>query len=169
MRTLSIAAGYVRPAEAVPFVCLCALAGLAVSLAVELSPIRRDDGLTPAHVAAAVVAGGRPDDVGYWDETVVHHAVGVVAGTLYAVAYLAAALVVPAGAVVGRVGVVPHVLAVTGAVLFVYAAFATLVLSRAERSVYEERSTAVRGQWLRSSVGFGAGFAFAAPIVTSVL
>ena len=72
-------------------------------------------------------------------------------------------------ATVGGVGSVPHLVATLGVSGFIYAFFAHLVLPRRGRGTYEERATAVRGQWLRSVVVFGATVAAAVPAATSAL
>lgn len=161
--------GLFDPGEAPLFIALCALAGLIASLAMDLSMIQQEEGFTPAYVATSVLLRIPPDDVGFVGASVVHHAVGVLAGAMYAVLYLLWAAFLPVGPVVGRLGVVPHVIAVVAVVLFIYSFFAYFVLPRAGRTIYEERSTAVCGQWLRSSLVFGAGLVLVAPLLTSVV
>ncbi|RDI72518.1 hypothetical protein [Halopelagius longus] len=161
--------GLFDPGEAPLFVALCALAGLVASFAMDVAMVQQEEGFTPAYVAAAVLLRVSPEDVGFLGANVVHHAVGVLAGALYALLYLVLALLLPVGPVVGRVGVVPHVVAAVVVVLFIYSFFAHVVLPRAGRSIYEERSTAVCGQWLRSSLVFGAGFVLVAPFLTAVV
>lgn len=170
MRPLALAVlGLFDPGEAPLFVGLCALAGLLASLAMDLSMIQQEEGFTPAYVAASVLLRTPPEDVGFAGANVVHHAVGVLAGAMYAALYLALALFLPVGPVVGRLGAVPHLVAAAGVVLFIYSFFAYFVLPRAGRTIYEERSTAVCGQWLRSSLVFGAGLVLVAPLLTSVV
>ncbi|WP_129112991.1 hypothetical protein [Halegenticoccus tardaugens] len=148
-----------------------ALAGFVAALALAL-PVRRRSSQTfaPAYVAASVLRRKKPDEIGLRDASVAHHGAGALAGALYGVAFSAFSVLVPGlGRVDGVAGVavLPHLLAVAVAVLSGYAAFAYLVLPRAGSAIYEEQSTAVRGQWLRTSLVFGATLTVVAPFVWS--
>jgi hypothetical protein len=153
------------PTAAVAVVAAGAAAGLVAALVMDLPMVRQPDGFTPAFVAAAVVRGRTPDAVSFRDANVVHHAAGVLAGVLYAVIVLALGVAVGPGvdptALAGAA--VVHALAVAAVVGFIYVVFAHLVLPRAGGTIYEERATAVRGQWLRSSLVFGVAMALVAP------
>jgi hypothetical protein len=130
-----------------------ALAGLAGALAMDAAMHRQPDGWTPAFVAAAVLRRSRPDRVDFRDAVVVHHAAGVLAGVLYAL--VAWSVVVVAGPFTAVAVAIGHLTGVLVVVAFVYAFFAHFVLPQGARGVYEERATAVRGQWLRSTLVFG--------------
>jgi hypothetical protein len=136
------------------WVTLGAVGGLLGAVAMDAAMHRQPDGWTPAFVAAAVLRRTRPDRVEFRDALVVHHLAGVLAGVLYA---LVGWVVVVAAGSTGVVAVaLGHLTGVVVVVGFVYAFFAHVVLPRRARGVYEERATAVRGQWLRSSLVFGA-------------
>ncbi|WP_424006350.1 hypothetical protein [Haloferax denitrificans] len=145
---------------------LGAVVGVAAAVVMAIPMWRQDDGFTPAYVAAAVVRRTTPDEVSFADANVAHHAAGGLAGVLYAVVYLATDAVAPDLGVAG-VDLPSHLVATAVVVAFIYVAFARFVLPRAGRRIYEERATAVRGQWLRSSLVFGATLLVLAPVVFS--
>jgi hypothetical protein len=151
------------------FVLVCVACGLLGAAVMDLPMMKQEDGFTPAYVAAALLRRTSPGEVPFREAVVVHHATGAIAGGLYGLAFLLFAAVLPAGAVVGGVEAVPHVAAAAGIAAFVYGFFAHVVLPRAGRRIYEERATAVRGQWLRSAVVFGVVIGVAVPALTSVL
>lgn len=146
-----------------------ALAGVAAAAAMAVPMSRQPDGFTPAYVAAGVVGRRSSDAVSFRDAAVVHHAAGALAGVLYALVFAVVDAAAPEVFPVGGVDVLPHSLAVTAVVLFIYAFFAHLVLPRAGGRIYEEQATAVRGQWLRSSLVFGAVMVVVIPMVTAPL
>ncbi|MFC7128306.1 hypothetical protein [Haloferax chudinovii] len=145
-----------------------AVVGAVAAVVMAIPMWRQDDGFTPAYVAAAVVRRTSPDEVSFGDANVVHHVAGALAGVLYAVAYLATDALAPDLGVAG-VDLPSHLVATAVVVAFIYVAFARFVLPRAGRRIYEERATAVRGQWLRSSLVFGATLLVLAPVVFSGL
>ncbi len=146
-----------------------AVAGLAGAVAMDVPMGRHPEGWTPAFVAASVLRQTELGAVRFRDASLVHHAAGVAAGLLYAL------LAAPLGAVLAGTpptpGVGPalpvgaHLLAVVGVVAFIYAFFAYLVLPRAGEGVDGGRATAVRGQWFRSAVVFGAALVVVVPVV----
>jgi hypothetical protein len=148
-----------------------AVAGLAAAVVMDVPMSRQSEGFTPAYIAASVLRRSPPSDVSFRDANVVHHAAGALGGVLYAA--VAGALVLalgstPApGAVASALG--PHLVGVAAVVVFIYLFFAHLVLPRAGGTIYEERATAVRGQWLRSSLVFGLALAVIAPALFSVV
>lgn len=148
------------------------LAGLAGAVAMDVPMARHPEGWTPAFVAASVLRRSDPGAVPFRDAAVVHHAAGVAAGVLYALvaAPLAVALAgTPPTPGVAALPVVAHLVATAAVVGFVYGFFAYVVLPRAGRDVAEDRGTAVRGQWVRSVVVFGAAFVLAVPAAAVVL
>jgi len=153
----------------VPFVAACVACGVLAAAVMDVPMARQTEGFTPAYVAASVLARSQPDTVEFAAAFAVHHVAGAAAGLLYAVVYAAAVGPVPGGVAVGGVAAVPHAVATLVVAGFIYGFFAHLVLPRRGRRIYEERSTAVRGQWLRSVVVFGVTVALAVPAVTSVL
>ncbi|MFB6125811.1 MAG: hypothetical protein ABEJ79_00720 [Halolamina sp.] len=149
-----------------------AVAGLLAAAVMDVPMSRQPEGFTPAYITAAVVTRTAPSAVSFERAMVVHHVTGLLAGVLYGlVAFAAEALLTRVGvavAVDGAAAVVAHVVGVVGVVAFVYVFFAHLVLPRAGGVVYEERATAVRGQWLRSAMVFGGAMLVAAPVVVGV-
>jgi hypothetical protein len=150
---------------------LGAVAGLAAAVVMDVPMSRQSEGFTPAYLAASVLRRTPPSDVSFRDANVVHHAAGALAGVLYAV--VAGALALALGATPSPAAVASalpaHAVGVVAVVVFVYLLFAHLVLPRAGGTIYEERATAVRGQWLRSSLVFGAALAVIAPALFSVV
>jgi hypothetical protein len=146
-----------------------AVAGLAGAVAMDVPMGRHPEGWTPAFVAASVLRRTEPGAVRFRDASVVHHAAGVAAGVLYAL--LAAPLGVVLAGTVQTPGVGPalpvaaHLLAALAVVAFIYAFFAHVVLPRAGEGVSGDRTTAVRGQWFRSAVVFGAALVVVVPVV----
>jgi len=145
------------------------VAGLVAAVAMDLPMSRQPDGFAPAYVAAAALTRGDPESVSTEAALAVHHAAGVLAGVLYALALVGAGAVAPPGPSVAGVALLPHVVAVGFVVAFIYAFFAHLVLPRSGGSSYERRATAVRGQWLRSARTFGAALLLIAPALVGAL
>jgi hypothetical protein len=144
-----------------------ALAGLAAAVAMTLPMSRQPEGFTPAYIAASVLRRTTPDEVGFVDANVAHHGAGVLAGVLYAAVLALSSALAPDLVRMEGVELVPHLLSVVLIVLFIYAFFAHLVLPRAGGRIYEEQATAVRGQWLRSSLVFGAVLVVVGPTLLS--
>ncbi|WP_224448918.1 hypothetical protein [Haloprofundus salilacus] len=148
---------------------LGALAGLVAAVVMDAPMGRQEGGFTPAYVAASVLRRTTPDAVSFRDATVVHHGAGLLAGVLYAVVLTFGETVVPRVVSLGGVDLLSHLVAVGVVVSFIYVFFAHFVLPRAGGDIYEEQSTAVRGQWLRSSLVFGAALAVVAPFLFAVV
>ncbi|QCJ46127.1 MULTISPECIES: hypothetical protein [Haloprofundus] len=144
---------------------LGALAGFVAAVVMGVPMGRQEGGFTPAYVAASVLRRTTPDEVSLRDATVVHHGAGMLAGVLYAFALIVGESVVPPVWSLGGVDLLSHLVAVGVVVGFIYGLFAHVVLPRAGGRIYEEQSTAVRGQWLRSSLVFGAALAVVAPFL----
>ena len=130
-----------------------ALAGLIAALAMDVQMSRQPAGWTPAFIAVGVLTRTDPDDVSFERASVLHHGTGVVAGGLYGALTLALTVAVP-HLLWPNVPLIAHRLAGVVVALFIYLVFAHVVLPRVGGTVYEERATAVRGQWLRSSLVF---------------
>lgn len=145
-----------------------ALAGLAAAVAMILPMSRQPEGFTPAYIAASVVRRTTPDDVRFVDANVTHHGVGVLAGALYAAVLALSSALFPDIVRMEGVELLPHLVSVTLVVLFIYGFFAHIVLPRAGGQIYEEQATAVRGQWLRSSLVFGAVLVVVGPGLVSL-
>jgi hypothetical protein len=146
---------------------LGAVAGLAAAVAMHVPMSRRSDVFAPAHVAVGVLRRAPPDEVSALEANVAHHGAGAMAGVLHALFVAVLVGTLPRSPSVDGVELLPHLLAVALIVAIINAVFAHLVLPRVDRSIYEEQATAVRGQWLRSSLVFGAALAFIAPLLFS--
>ncbi|MGQ4557048.1 hypothetical protein [Halobellus sp. GM3] len=156
-------------ANAPAFVLVCVACGFLAALVMDIPMSQEEDGFVPAYVAAAIVRRVPPAAVTFAQGAVAHHAAGALAGGLYAGCYLALSAALPGTVAVGGVDLLPHVLSTAAVAAFVYAFFAHVVLPRAGRRIYEERATAVRGQWLRSSVVFGAVIGVIVPAFATVV
>ncbi|ELZ99161.1 hypothetical protein E6P09_13640 [Haloferax mediterranei ATCC 33500] len=141
---------------------LGAVVGVAAAIVMDIPMWRQDEGFTPAYIAASVLRRTQPDEIGFLDANVVHHVAGALSGLLYALVYLATDFVLPDLPLVG-IDVPSHLIATGAVVASIYFLFSHFVLPRAGRRIYEERATAVRGQWLRSSLVFGATLLILAP------
>lgn len=161
--------GSIGPLSTVATLLAGALAGLAAAVVMDYPMSRQPEGFTPAYVAASVLRRTTPDDVRFRDASLTHHGAGLIAGVLYALVDIAFDGVFPPTVAVDGVDLLPHVASVVVVVLAIYAFFAHGVLPRAGGRIYEEQSTAVRGQWLRSSLVFGAALAVVAPLFLSVV
>lgn len=139
------------------------LAGLVAAVAMDVPMNRQADGWTPAWLAAATLRRRSVDAVRFRDASLVHHGAGALSGVCYGLLALAVGTVVPQPTVVG-LPVVGHLVAVTAVTLFMYTFFAHFVLPRVGGEVYEERATAVRGQWLRSALTFAAVVTLVGPV-----
>lgn len=144
-------------------------AGLVAAAVMDLPMSRQPDGFAPAYVAAGALTRADPDAVSTEAALFVHHAAGVLAGGVYAVAFVAVGAVAPIGPAIAGVALVPHLVAVGLVVGIIYAVFAHLVLPRAGGTTYEQRATAVRGQWLRSALTFGAAMLVVAPTLVELV
>ncbi|MFC7202208.1 hypothetical protein ACFQJC_01670 [Haloferax namakaokahaiae] len=143
---------------------LGALVGIAAAIVMGVPMWRQDEGFTPAYIAASVLRKSRPDEVSFVDANVVHYLAGAMAGVLYAFVFLTSDMLFPDLPLFG-VDAIPHLVATLFVMVWIYLLFAHFVLPRAGRSIYEERATAVRGQWLRSSLVFGVTMFVLAPAV----
>lgn len=146
-----------------------ASAGLLAAAVMDVPMSRQPEGYTPAYIAAAALARTEPGSVSFELAMVVHHLAGLFSGVGYGVLMLGAGTLIPGGSIVGGVAVLPHVVAVVVVGTFVYISFANVVLPRVGGTIYEERATAVRGQWLRSATVFGAAMLLLAPWVVGVV
>jgi hypothetical protein len=144
-----------------------ALAGLVAAVVMNWPMSRQPDGFTPAAIAAGVVSRQSFEDVSVLQLVVVHHAAGILAGVFYGVVVLGLAAGMPGVVLVGSIELLAHLLAVGLVVVFIYSFFAHFVLSWASGRAYEEQSTAIRGQWLRSSLVFGLTLAIVAPPIAA--
>ena len=133
---------------------LGAVVGLAAAVVMDIPMWRQEEGFTPAYIAASVFRRTSPENVDFLDANLVHHVAGVVSGIFYAIVYLVVDGIIPELPLAG-VDIVPHLLSMVAVVVSIYFLFSYFVLPRAGRGIYEERATAVRGQWLRSSLVFG--------------
>lgn len=147
-------------------VAIGALAGLVAAIAMDWPMSRQPDGFTPAAIAAGVVSRQSFEDVSVPELLFVHHLAGMLAGVLYGLLILGLASGLPPLVSVGGLDLVAHLLAVGLVVVFIYTFFAHFVLSWASEQGYEEQATAIRGQWLRSSLVFGLTLAIVVPLVT---
>lgn len=147
-------------------VAIGAVAGLVAALVMDWPMSRQPDGFTPAAIAASVVTRQSVDDVSMAQLLVVHHFAGLLAGVLYGLVVLRLTASLPSVMLVGGVDLLAHLLAVALIVGFIYGFFAHLVLPRAGGRSYEEQATAIRGQWLRSSLVFGATLLVVVPVVS---
>nr|WP_238993959.1 hypothetical protein [Halobellus captivus] len=155
--------------ELVRFALVCVGCGLLGAIVMDLPMASQEDGFTPAYVAAGLLRGTPPAEVSFGEALVVHHATGALAGALYALVYLIVATLIPRTGSIGAVITVGHLISTVTIAAFVYAFFAHVVLPRAGRGIYEERATAVRGQWLRSAVVFGVVLGVTVPAFASIV
>lgn len=139
-----------------------AVAGLVAAVAMNVPMSRQPDGWTPAVIATAVLTRTTPETVSVEQAAVVHHVTGVVAGLLYGILMFAMIGVAPSLRWSG-VPMIAHVFAVIAVTLFIYGFFSHVVFPRVGGTVYEERATAIRGQWLRSSLVFAVALTIVGP------
>ncbi len=155
-----------QPLSGVAVVTVGALAGLVAAVVMDWPMSRQPDGFMPAAIAAGILTRQSVEDVSMAELLAVHHAAGLLAGGLYGLLVVAATANLPAVVSVGGLGLLAHLLAVGVVTGFIYGFFAHLVLPRAGDSSYEEQATAIRGQWLRSSLVFGTTLLVVVPFVT---
>lgn len=148
---------------------LGAVAGLVAAAAMNLPMSKQSEGFTPAYVAAAAVRRRRPAEVDFPEAVAVHHVAGLLVGVLYGVVFaVLGAFLPPLVAVADGVPLLAHAVSVTLVVLVVYVVFAHVVLPSTGGVVYEEQATAVRGEWLRSTLVFGVALAVVGPLLLTV-
>ena len=148
-------------------VAVGALAGLLAAVVMDWPMSRQPDGFTPAAIAAGILTRQSTEEVSMSQLLVVHHVAGLLAGVLYGVFVVGFSANLPAVIAVGGLDLVAHLLAVSLVSGFIYGFFAHFVLPRAGGRSYEEQATAIRGQWLRSTLVFGATLLVAVPLVTT--
>ncbi|MGZ0746505.1 MULTISPECIES: hypothetical protein [unclassified Haloparvum] len=144
-------------------------AGLVGGVVMDLLLTQQEDGFAPARVGVAVLTGRSPVEVPFRDAVVAHHVASGLVGGLYSVLSFAFAALVPTEWLVGGVRTIPHALAVLIVVGFVYFLFTAVVLPRVDDSVYEDRATAIHGQWLRAAALFGAVLLVGVPAIVTVV
>jgi hypothetical protein len=154
----------VSPLAALAFLFGGGVAGFVAAVAMDVPMNRQPEGWTPAWLAAATVRRTSPDAIPFRDASAAHHGAGVLAGAGYGLLTFLLGLAAPWPAFAG-VSVVGHLVAVVVVTLFIYGFFAHFVLPRVGGQVYEERATAVRGQWLRSALTFAAVMTVAGPLL----
>ncbi len=143
-----------------------ALAGLVAAVVMDWPMSRQPDGFMPAAIAAGILTRQSADDVSMTQLLAIHHIAGLLAGVLYGVLITVFTVSLPAAISIGGVDLLWHLLAVSLVTGFIYGFFAHFVLPRAGGRSYEEQATAIRGQWLRSSLVFGATLLVAVPLLT---
>lgn len=141
-------------------------AGVLAAVVMDWPMSRQPEGFTPAYIAASVLTGQQPQEVSFSMAMIVHHLAGGLAGLLYALVVVALSRVMPTLLSVGGIDLLAHVLGVVVVVSFIYGFFAHLVFPQRGGRSYEEQATAIRGQWLRSALVFGATLLVAVPLVT---
>jgi len=146
-------------------VAVGALAGFIAAVVMDWPMSRQPDGFVPAAIAAGIVTRQSVDDVSTAALLAVHHAAGLLAGVLYSVFVVGFSMSLPAVIAVGGLDLIAHLLGVSLVSGFIYAFFAHFVLPRAGGRSYEEQATAIRGQWLRSSIVFGSTLLVFVPFV----
>lgn len=147
-------------------VAVGALSGLIAAIVMDWPMSRQPDGFTPAAIAAGILTRQSVDDVSMAELLVVHHFAGLLAGMLYGVLVVGFTSSLPAVVSMGGVDILVHLLAVSLVSGFIYGFFAHFVLPRAVGRSYEEQATAIRGQWLRSSLVFGITLLIVVPVLT---
>jgi len=165
-RSMATAAGATEPLSWSMLLAVGALGGLVAAVVMDWPMSRQPDGFTPAAIAAGVVTRQSVDDVSFGELLVVHHLAGLLAGGLYGLLVVGFTAGLPSVVTVGGLDLGAHLLAAGLVVGFIYSFFAHLVLPRAGGRSYEEQATAIRGQWLRSSLVFGATLLVVVPFVT---
>lgn len=153
----------------VEFVLVSAVAGLVAAIGMGYPMWKQSDGFAPAYVAVGLLTRRNFSDVPLQEALVLHHVAGTIAGVLYAVLALSFGGGVPAVVTVAGVPLAPHLLATLVVVAGIYGVFAKLILPRASAGRYEETDTAVRGQWLRSALAFGAAMVVLVPAILSAV
>jgi len=159
------AAAASRPITWSVLVAVGALSGLLAAVVMDWPMSRQPDGFMPAAIAAGILTRQSVDEVSMPELLAVHHVAGLLAGGLYGVFVLGATANLPAVGSIAGLNLLAHLLAVGVVTGFIYGFFAHLVLPRASGRSYEEQATAIRGQWLRSSLVFGATLLVAVPLI----
>jgi len=148
-------------------VALGALSGLIAAIVMDWPMSRQPDGFMPAAIATGILSRQSLEEVSMTQLLVVHHLTGLLAGGLYGLFVIGATANLPEIVVVGGLNPLAHLLAVGVVTGFIYGFFAHFVLPRAGGRSYEQQSTAIRGQWLRSSLVFGATMLVIVPLLTT--
>ena len=160
--------GHVSPVPATVWIAAAILSGLVAALVMNVPMSRLATGWTPATVATSVVQGTVPSKVSRRDSILLHHAVGPLAATLYALVGVGLASVLPPGARLAGLELLAHLVAVAAITGFVYGVFAWVVLPRYGGSARDELST-VRRDWLASALVFGGTLAVLVPGVIAAV
>ncbi|MFW6320546.1 MAG: hypothetical protein ACOC0Z_01740 [Halohasta sp.] len=164
--SLTAAVGATTPLPWPVILSIGAVAGLLASIVMNWPMSRQTDGFTPAAIAAAVVSRQPVAEVSMPQLLVVHHATGMLAGVGYGLFVAIGSWIgLPSPLWLDGMDIVVHLLSVTAIVVFIYSFFAHVVLPRAGGRSYEEQATAIRGQWLRSSLVYGVALAVLVPAI----
>ncbi len=163
------AAGTGSSVSALLLLAVGAVTGLVAALLMDWPMSRQPDGFVPASIATAIVTRQSVDAVRLPETMVLHHLAGVLTGLIYAVLVVVIGAVVPPVVPAVGLNLLAHLFGVLVVVGFIYTFFAHFVLPRAGGQTYEERATAVRGQWLRSALVFGATMLVGVPLLVGAL
>jgi len=144
---------------------LGALSGLIAAVVMDWPMSRQPDGFTPAAIATGILSRQSVDEVSMAQLLVVHHSTGLLAGVFYSMFAIGATRNLPVSISVAGLDLVAHLLAVGFVTGVIYGFFAHFVLPRAGGSSYEQQATAIRGQWLRSSLVFGVTMLLVVPLI----
>lgn len=158
--------GHVTPPPAPVWISGAIIAGLLAAVAMNLPMSQFSTGYVPATVVASLVQQTVPSHISIRDAVIVHHAIGPIAGMLYAAVGLGLDAVVPPLTRVAGLSMLAHLLATAGIVLVIYGVFAWGVLPRFGGAARDE-APLVRRHWLVASLTFGFVLAVAVPTITA--
>jgi hypothetical protein len=150
------------------WVVVCLLSGFGAAVLMNVPMVVQPEGYLPAYVAAAGLTGTDPAEVSQGLAVAVHHVTGTVATLLYGAVVLILSLVLPTVASLNGVPAIPHLVAVVGLVLFVFAFFERVAMPRAGGRLEADRERIVQ-QWALSSFIYGVTVALLVPVMVALL
>ncbi|MFC7153951.1 hypothetical protein ACFQPA_00590 [Halomarina halobia] len=127
-------------------VAVAMLAGFGAALALAPVTRRLPEGLTPAFAAASVLYGRDRDELTETEALSAHYTGGILAGVLFALAFLAGDAALPTEPSVLGVALVPAVAAALAVALLLYALFAHVAHPRFDGGDDGDAGR-VRGDW----------------------
>ena len=144
-------------------VAVAMLAGFGAALVASPVMRRLPEGLTPAFAAASALYGRARDDLTETEALSAHYTAGILAGALFATAFLVAEAVLPPGASVLGVALVPAAVAALVVVLALYWLFGYVVYPRFGGGTDGDAGR-VRGDWAISVVVYAVALVLLFPV-----
>ncbi|MFC7026408.1 hypothetical protein ACFQJ5_00385 [Halomicroarcula sp. GCM10025324] len=149
------------------WVVVCLLSGFVAATLMNIPMGVQPEGYLPAYVAAGGLTDTDPTEVSQVLAVAVHQVTGTVATLLYGGIVFVLSLVLPTVVSLNGVPAIPHLVGVTGLVLFIFLFFDRIAMPRAGGRLQDDRDRIVR-QWALSSFIYGVAVALLVPVLVDL-